>query len=121
MTARNAMIHRCNIQRDTRLDVSSVTDEWGNPLPFEWENTSEVMVSCRYWYNLSDTVMDSEKRVVQSEYFLHLPIDTDVNPNDRIGNITDRRGQVLVAGPMRIDELGPHERDHLVAKLHRIT
>ena len=121
MTARNAMIHRTTIERDRRLDATAVTDEWGGPLPFEWETTTSENVPCRYWYNLSDTVMDSEKRIVQSEYFLHLPIDTDVNTNDRIGDITDRKGLLLVAGPMRIEELGPHERDHLVAKLHKIT
>jgi hypothetical protein len=120
MTARNAMTHRCTIQRDASHS-GTVRDEWGGDQPPEWAATTTETVSCRYWYAESATIMDGQRNIITTARMLLLPIDTDVTDDDRIGDITDRRGRVLVEGPMRIDSLGAHERDHLIAKLVRIT
>lgn len=122
MTARNAMYHRTTIQRDSNAQSDDAQDEWGNQLPASFTTTSTTNgVHCRYWYDASMTIMDGEKRILSTARFMLLPISTDVTVNDRVGDVTDRRGRVLAAGPMRIDELGTHEFDHLIAKLVEIT
>lgn len=115
------MVHRTTIQRDASMSAAVVKDEWGGDQAPNWAATTTTTVSCRYWYDDSATIMDGERRILTTARMLLLPIDTDVTDDDRIGDITDRRGRVLAAGPMRIDSIGPHERDHLVAKLVRIT
>lgn len=121
MTARTAMVHRTTIQRDASMASSVVKDEWGGDQAPAWTPTSSVEVSCRYWYDDSATIMDGERRILSTARYVQLPIDTDVTDDDRIGDITDRAGRLLCRGPMRIDSIGPHERDHLVAKLVEIT
>lgn len=121
MTARNAMYHRCTIERDASHS-GPTPDDWGNDQPAVWQDVAtQTSISCRFWYDDSATIMDGERRILTTSRMLLLPIDTDVTDDDRIGDITDRRGRVLAKGPMRIDSIGPHERDHLVAKLVEIT
>lgn len=142
MTARNAMTHRCTIQRDASHDARPAVwtpdspiltpdgpvvgvdprDEWGGDAAPQWDAIpTETTVPCRYWYDDSVSIQDGEKRILAATRYLQLPIDTDVTDDDRILVVTDRRGRVLAQGPMRIDSLGAHERDHLVAKLVAIT
>lgn len=114
------MTHRCTIERDSQHAMNA--DEWGNDLPAEWAGVETLTgVSCRYQYRDSVTSMDGEKRILSTERVLYLPYGTPLTDDDRIGDITDRRGRVLVEGPLRIDSLGAHEQDHLIAKLVRIT
>lgn len=114
------MTHRCTIQRDAKHATN--LDEWGNDEPPVWgDAVTQTGISCRYWYDDAATIMDGEKRIMSAARYVLLPIDTDVTEDDRVSTITDRRGRVLVEGPLRIDSLGAHELDHLVAKLVTVT
>lgn len=119
MTARNAMVHRCTIQRNAS-DDTGLRDEWGGDEPAAWSDGTVANVSCFYTYEDSTTTMDGEKNVFTTRRMLLLPFGTDVTQDDRVSDITDRRGRVLADGPMRIDQLGVHGTDHLVAQLVRI-
>lgn len=122
MTGRNAMIHRTTIQRDSNAQADDAKDDWGNPLEASFEATTDIgTVPCRYWYDVSASHFDSEKRIFVEQHFVMFPFGTDVTRDDRCLNITDRRGNVLVEGPLRIDELGTHELDHMIAKLVRAS
>lgn len=120
MTARTAMLHRCTIERDAS-DDASLRDEWGNDQPPSWSATTTSRVPCHYTYEDSTTTMDGQRVLFTTRRMLLLPFDTDVTQDDRIGDITNRRGRVVADGPLRIDSLGAHGFDHLVASLVRIS
>ena len=122
MTGRNAMIHRTTLQRDNSLGANIVRDEWGQPIEPDFATTEDGKeISVRYWYNVSDTQFNGEQRIVRTEHFVMLPIDTDINTNDHCVDIRDRKGFVMVKGVFRVEELGQHEMDHKIAKLVSIN
>jgi hypothetical protein len=115
MTTRNKMVHRCDIQRDSGL---LGTDEWGNPTTPTWA-TLFASVACYFWYPLlhgSESIVDGARQVQLTLPMLVLPLGTPVTDDDRILSVTDRRGRVLQAGPLRITQLGARE-DCLELKL----
>lgn len=115
MTARNRMIHRCDIQRDSGLTGS---DTWGNPTVPDWV-TVLTDIACYFWYPIShgsESIVDGARQIQLTTPMLVLPLGTPVGDDDRILIIRDRRGRELQAGPLRITEIGNRE-DHMELKL----
>lgn len=112
MSARTTMIHRCDIQRDPQIHVS---DTWGSSSDPGWVSHL-VNVSCWYWYDRSWSIVDGTRQLQMSQPKLLLPIGLDVNDDDRIVSVYDRRGRQIKSGPMRIIDLGTRE-DHMVLTL----
>jgi hypothetical protein len=120
MSARNAMYHRCTVQRN-RSHLSDHTDTWGgdsSPLWYDYLTN----VSCKFWFKRAVTFTGSsgERQNNETTRFLILPITTVITAQDRILVVTDRRSKVVADGPMRIDSIGARV-DHLQLQLVLIT
>lgn len=60
--------------------------------------------------------MDDDKVVELSSRQVALPLTADVTEDDRIVDLTDRLGNPVVDGPMRIDEVLTYP-DHKVVRV----
>lgn len=108
--ARASMTSRCVIERNARRGTG--TDPYGNDPEPLWEALS-VGTPCRYWFDGVRTVMDGDKATEVTTRKMTVPSGTDVTEDDRIRSVTDRLGNTLADGPMRIDGVG-HRRGHIV-------
>lgn len=113
MSARNAMVHRCNVERDASLDTQ--TSPWGGDPPPDWD-LHLTDLHCRFWFDSGQTKYDGQKQVEITTRKLVVPLGTDITEDDRIVSVRDRRGRVVADGPMRIDSVGDRE-DHRVLRV----
>lgn len=106
------MTHRCTIERR-----GGTVDELGARTTNGWaDHVTEVPCRC-YWKSGLLEAQPSNTTPIGA-LILIVPVGTDVDVlQDRVGDVTDRRGRVLFAGPMQI--IGPvgHRQDHLTLGL----
>ena len=111
MTVRQTMTYRAVIERNT---VAGSTQWNQKPTP-DW-TTHLAACPCRVWYADGREVADGGKVVSVDQLKMIVPLGTDVTPADRLGDVSDRLGNVLFAGPVRIASVR-RRRDHLAVKL----
>lgn len=104
------MIYRCDIYR---RGASGVDDEIG-AYPIEGDWASHLTgVFCSYSYDVRRTTgeRDSETRASSTRYLtVYVPIDTDVKSADKITEIRDRLGNVVIYNDLDIVAAQPEHR-----------
>lgn len=101
MPGRSQMKHRATVLRDQQ----ETRDGWNQKATPDWE-THIASLPCFAWYTPGREVQDGQKIANVDAIGLLVPNGTDVTPQDRIGDITDRQGRVLYPGPHRIESVG---------------
>lgn len=101
MSARSSMVMRATVQRD--VAQQELDDDYGH-IP-DWQ-TLHAALPCRYWIRSGVGLFVREVSTANMEAVIRdmraiCPV-VDVTEGDRIGQITDRQGQVLVDGPLNI-------------------
>jgi hypothetical protein len=109
------MRHRADIQRD----AGSGGDDWGGQGAQNWQDHLAAQ-PCYAWFAQGRRVVGAGTDVVVEDLRLLLPLSADVQPSDRIAAISDKRGNVIVAGPLVIDTVA-RRRDHQVAFLKEVA
>lgn len=113
MSARGTMVHRAIIERQ-----GSDTDRWGNPAPPSWSLHLHDL-PCRAWFGSGREVIDSGKTAVIQDRRMVIPRDTDVKEGDRVLKVTNRKGDEVFDGPMRIEAVG-RRQDHKALSLEAV-
>lgn len=109
------MKHLCTIERDANAATANAR---GNPAPPDWQ-PHLADVPCVGWTTMGKEVAQDEAIIDAENMRLLLPIGTDVNERDRVGDITDR-GDVYMSGPIGIRAV-IRQRDYVELILVRIT
>lgn len=114
MPARSVMTMRCTIQRN-----EGGLDPYGGQGPDDWEPVASE-VPCFCFYGTGKLEATPEVTTPIGTLTILLPLSTDIEATDRIGDVTDRLGTVLFAGPLEI--VGPvgHRRDHKAIGLREV-
>jgi hypothetical protein len=60
-----------------------------------------------------------DRVVVVEQVELLLPLDADIRKTDRVGDVVNKAGVTLLAGPMNVLDVLPHH-DHLAAQIGRV-
>lgn len=102
MTMRTGIVERLSDQ-DTR-------DDYGHPV-MAWSQINDD-VPCAAWFSSGDTQSNEDRVVPVEGRKIIVPRGTDFAEGDRISGISDRRGNVLFSGVMRVELIAPR-RDHL--------
>lgn len=115
VAARVGMRHRVDIHRQATVD------DGGGASDSTWDTSHLTAVPCRAWTDVRrDTEAEhGDKITVTSDRRLVVPLDTDVTEADQIGDVTER-GQVVLAGPMRIEAIARH-RTHLELLVDQVS
>lgn len=108
--ARSSMRHRCTIQRDA--NHGGGTDPYGGDAAASWA-ALHTSLACRYWFSAARTVIDGKLQTEIKTRMMLVPTGTDVTEDDRVLSVTDRLGNEIADGPMRIDSVGRRE-GHIV-------
>lgn len=93
------MRHRAALERNTAVG----TDAWNRPDPATFEPLATV--PCRAWSRTKRVAMDDGKDAVIEDIRALFPADADIQTGDSISAITDRRGNTLFAGPLRVQTI----------------
>jgi len=94
------------------------TDPRGHPLPPVW--TANGTLRCFAWSNASREIVDGDKTAMVEDMRALFALGGDITEGDRISGITDRAGNVLIAGPLEVDGPVQRKHTHLEAALKRI-
>lgn len=115
VAARVGLRHRVTIER-----LARVSDGGGGSK--ETWNEHLAGIPCRAWTDVRRSAEADQggKITVTSDRRLVVPIDTDVNEADRIGDVTDTAGNEVFPGPMRIDAAARH-RTHIELLVSEVT
>lgn len=106
------MVHRASLQRN----MTTGTDRLGQPAAPSWSTVEEL--ACRAWNRRREAVRDGEKVVTVQSLRAAFPKDADIREGDRLASITNRRGTVLYAGPLQVEEI-VWQPTHLECHLER--
>lgn len=115
MSARSRMTQRALIQRYT----DGGTDDSGNPLPGTWA-THIAAMPC-WWYGSAEKeAVTEETTAVVTDIKLMVPRAADVTEQDRINQVKDRLGTVVLDGIYGIETVLPL-RSHKQLTLSRVS
>lgn len=92
----------------------STTNEWNMPGAPAFRDLGAV--PCRVYENTARLVLDADKKAVVGEFRAMFPLNADVQDGDHLTDITDRRKQVLFAGPFEVIKL-IHKNRHFETRL----
>lgn len=107
---------RAAIERNT----AAGTDAWNNPVAPVFAPTGDP-VACFIWSNQSRDVVDGRKSALVEDLRAMFALGADVAANDEIASVTDRKGNVIIAGRLRV--LGPvqFKHTHVECALERLS
>lgn len=95
---------RAIVQRNT----ASGTDAWGQPVAPIWSTVATL--SCFTWSNASRELVDGDKTAMIEDMRIMVALGADLQEDDEISAITDRKGNVLIPGRLKVE--GPVQRKH---------
>jgi len=112
---RARMTMRADIERNT----AEAVDGWNNPVaPVFTPHLSAL--PCYVWGRQNRAVVDGSKTAMIEDLRGLFPLGADLRQGDEIARVTDRRGETLIAGRLRIETPPQRRRSHLEAALQRI-
>lgn len=109
------MTMRAKIERDT----STGSDDWGGDTAPSF--TPLTTAKCFAWTKSGREIADGTKGALIKVMRIMFPLGTDVQPDDEISDITDRRGAVLIPGRLKVDGPIEYKHNHLEATLERVS
>lgn len=110
---------RLTMRAQVERNSATGTDSWnnsvapvfapvGNPLP------------CFIWSRSSREVVDGDKTAMIEDVRGLFALGADLAEDDELTSITDRAGNVLIAGRLKVEGPVQHKHNHLEAALRRI-
>ena len=78
------------------------TDDWGQPTAPTWATHLDEQ-ACWAWSEFETVSQTPEKTVSLPVMRMMLPLGTDVNEDDMILDVRDRRNALLFRGPFAVD------------------
>ncbi|WPZ06579.1 hypothetical protein [Pelagerythrobacter marinus] len=94
-------------------------DNWGNPLPPVFAPIGDPL-PCFVWSNSSREVVDGSKTAMIEDMRAMFALGADVREADEIPQVTDRQGNLLVPGRLKVEGPVQRKHTHLEAALQRI-
>lgn len=120
ISTRIALTHLVTTQRDQ--SISDDPDAWGQPADPDWQDYLTGL-PCYGWTDTDNSASDEEATVkdvrVRQDRRMLVVLGTDITELDRVGDITDQAGNVLLEGPMGVQAVLPYPT-HLEVCLRRI-
>lgn len=95
---------RAVVQRNT----ATGKDAWGQRVAATW--TTAGTVRCFAWSKQSREIVDGDKTAMIEDMRIMVALGADLREDDEITAITDRNGNVLIPGRLRVE--GPVQRKH---------
>ena len=112
---RGILKHRAVVLRNVETGI----DGFGQALPPIWLEIQDP-VPCAVWSRSSREMVSGERTALIDDIRVALPLAADVEINDRIERVTDRRGVEQHPGPLRIDGI-ERKHTHFLCTVTRVS
>lgn len=106
---------RAQIERATATGA----DGWNGPEPGAFAALGDP-VACFVWSDTITQVIDGQKQAQIEVTRALFALGTDVQPGDRLASVKDRKGAVLIAGPLVVEGPVQFKHTHFQATLRRV-
>jgi|GEM_PF-2851680 len=114
MSARSVMTMRATVQRNQ----ASGEDEYHQPVQPDWQDYLTDL-PCYFWTETKTVRTSQGDLVTVAESKMIVPKTTDITEEDRVTQVTDRQGNILLNQTVGIDSVIPR-RDHLALTLQGV-
>jgi len=109
------LTHRAEIERNT----ATGTDDWGGAAVPQF-TALHAALPCFVWSRSSRELVDGGKTAMIEDLRGMFAKDADIAEGDEIVEVTDRAGNTIVAGRLKIEGPPQFKHSHLEAALQRI-
>lgn len=106
---------RAVVQRNT----ATGKDAWGQPMAAAWSTIG--VLRCFAWSNQSRELVDGDKTAMIEDLRIMVRLGADLNEDDELPSITDREGNVIIAGRLKVDGPVQRKHTHMEAALKRVA
>lgn len=89
-------------------NMAAGKDAWGQPVAPVWSTVASL--PCFAWSNQSREAVDGDKTAMIEDMRIMVGLGADLREDDELTAITDRKGNVLIPGRLKVD--GPVQRKH---------
>jgi hypothetical protein len=96
------------------------SDAWGAPVEAVFIPIAAAPVACFVWSTSASQVEDGQKTAEIEAFRALFALGADVQPGDEIAAVTDRAGNVILPGRLRVEPPVQRKHTHLEATLRRI-
>lgn len=105
---------RAQVERNT----ATGKDGWGGPVATVF--APHATLRCFVWSKVSRELTDGDKTAMIEDMRAMFALSADIGENDEIAAVTDARGNVIIAGRLRVEGPVQRKHTHLEAALKRI-
>lgn len=109
------LIHRADVERN----VATGEDGWGGAPAPDFQPLHSGL-ACFAWSKQSRELVDGNKTAMIEDLRLMVALGTDLKEGDEITAISDRAGNVVIDGRLKIEGPVQFKHNHLEAALQRI-
>jgi hypothetical protein len=106
---------RAQVERDQAVGK----DAWGQKVAPDFQPVGDPL-PCFVWSPKAAEIFDGNKSAQLLDLRGLFAIGADLNENDELASVTDRAGNVVVAGRLRVKGPVQYKHNHLEAALERI-
>jgi hypothetical protein len=110
---------RLTMRAEVERNTASGTDAWGNPVAPDF-TALHAALPCFAWSNSSRELVDGAKTAMIEDLRAMFALDADIAEGDEIVAISDRAGNVIIAGRLKVEGPVQRKHTHLEAALRRI-
>lgn len=109
---------RLTMRAAVARNQATAKDGWGQPVAPDFQPLATL--PCFVWSNKSAELIDGHKIAMLEDLRAMFALSADINADDQIASVTDRKGAEIIPGPLLV--IGPVERKHthLECALRRI-
>lgn len=109
---------RLTMRATVERNQATANDSWGGDVAPDFQPIGTL--NCFVWSRQSRENLDGEKTTMVEDMRAMFALKADINENDEIASVTDRQGNVLIPGRLRVEGPVQHKHTHLKAALKRI-
>lgn len=106
---------RAVVQRNS----ATGTDAWGQAVAPVM--TTVATIRCFAWSNQARELVDGDKSAMLEDLRLMAPLGANLTEDDELVAITDRKGNVLIPGRLKVDGPVQRKHTHIEAALKRLS
>jgi hypothetical protein len=109
------LTHRARVERNT----ATGTDSWGGAAAPAF-TVLHVALPCFVYSKSSRELVDGAKTAMIEDLRVMIALNADLRPEDEITSVTDRNGETIIAGRLKVEGPVQFKHNHREAALQRI-
>lgn len=111
---------RLTMRAAVERNQATGTDSWNNPVPADFQSIGDPL-PCFVWSKDTNKVADGGKVVLIEDMRAMFALGADIQANDEIASVTDRKGTEIIPGRLKVEGEVQRKHTHLECALERVA